>query len=132
VGGSNDVLDTANSTLTPAQQQATVQQAVSNETNFISGLVAHGAKDIVVLDVPDLGETPYETARPSSQADSSSLAQQYDTSLGASVQQLMASGAVSIDFIDTYSLLDTVIANPAAYGLTNDATGLDRKPHRQQ
>ena len=31
----------------------------------------------------------------------------------------MASGAVSIDLIDTYSLLDTAIANPAAYGLTN-------------
>jgi phospholipase/lecithinase/hemolysin len=117
--GSNDVLDLANSTLTPAQQQASVQQAVSNETNFISGLVAYGAKDIVVLDVPNLGETPYEAARPSSQADASSLAQQYDTSLGASLQQLVTSGAVSIDFIDTYSLLDTVIANPAAYGFTN-------------
>jgi phospholipase/lecithinase/hemolysin len=117
--GSNDVLDIANSTLTPTQQQASVQQAVSNETSFISGLVAHGAKDIVVLDVPDLGKTPYETARPLSQGAASSLAQQYDSSLSASVQQLVASGVVSIDFIDTYLLLDAVIANPAAYGLTN-------------
>jgi len=72
--GSNDVLDIANSALTPAQQQASVQQAVTNETNFISGLAAHGAKDIVVLDVPNLGDTPYEAARPSTQAGATSLA----------------------------------------------------------
>ncbi len=118
--GSNDVLDIANSTtLTSAQQQAGVQQAVANETNFISGLAAHGAKDIVVLDVPNLGATPYEAARPATQANATSLAQQYDADLSASLQQLMASGAVSIDLIDTYSLLDMAIANPAAYGLTN-------------
>ena len=56
--GSNDVLDIANSTETPAQQQASVQQAVSNETNFITGLIAHGAKDLVVMDVPDLARRP--------------------------------------------------------------------------
>jgi phospholipase/lecithinase/hemolysin len=117
--GSNDVLDIANSTLTPVQQQSTVEQAVANETNFITGLAAHGAKDIVVLNVPDLGSTPYEAARPATQSDASSLAQQYDSDLGASLQQLMASGTVSIDLIDTYALLDTAIANPAAYGFTN-------------
>ena len=114
------LLDIANSTtLTPAQQQASVQQAVANETNFISGLAAHGAKDIVVLDLPNLGATPYEAARPATQANASSLAQQYDADLGASLQQLEASGAVSIDLIDTYALLDMAIANPAAYSLTN-------------
>ena len=53
--GSNDVLDIANSTETPAQQQATVQQAVNNEASFIDGLIAHGAKNLVVMGVPDLG-----------------------------------------------------------------------------
>ena len=37
------MLDIANSTETPAQQQASVQQAVNNEVGFIDGLVAHGA-----------------------------------------------------------------------------------------
>lgn len=117
--GSNDVLDIANSTLTPAQQQKSVQQAVTNETNFVAGLVAHGAKDVVVLNVPNLGETPYEAARPKTQAGATSLSQQYDAGLASSLQTIMASGAVSIDLIDTYSLLDAAIANPAAYALTN-------------
>jgi phospholipase/lecithinase/hemolysin len=117
--GSNDVLDIANSTETPAQQQASVQQAVGNETAAITGLIAHGAKDLVVMDVPDLAKTPYEMARPTSDAVSGTLAQQYNADLGAALQAIVASGAASIDYVDTYGLLNTAIANPAAYGLTN-------------
>jgi phospholipase/lecithinase/hemolysin len=117
--GSNDVLDIANSTETPAQQEASVQQAVTNETSFVDGLIAHGAKNLVVLGVPDLGKTPYEMARPASDATSSALAQSYNTDLGAALRQIVASGAASIDFVNTFGLLDTAIANPNAYGLTN-------------
>ena len=117
--GSNDVLDIANSTLTPAQQQADVAQAVTNEISFVSGLVAHGAKNIVVLNTPNLGATPYEAARPATQAAATSLAQLYDTDLATSLQHIMALGVGSIDLIDTYSLLDAAIAKPAAYGFTN-------------
>jgi phospholipase/lecithinase/hemolysin len=117
--GSNDVLDIANSTQTPAQQQATVQQAVNNEVGFIDGLISHGAKDLVVMGVPDLGKTPYEMARPVSDATSSTLAQTYNNDLGAALQQIMASGAASIDYVNTYAMLDAAASNPAAYGFTN-------------
>ncbi len=61
--GANDVLDIANnSTLTPAQQQADVAAAVNNETSAISALAAHGAQNLLVLNVPDLGKTPFEIA----------------------------------------------------------------------
>jgi phospholipase/lecithinase/hemolysin len=117
--GSNDVLDIANSTETPAQQQASVQQAVANEASVISGLIVHGAKDLVVMDVPDLGKTPYEMARPASDAMSSGLAQQFNTELGSVLQAIMATGAATIDYVNTYGLLDMAAANPAAYGFTN-------------
>jgi phospholipase/lecithinase/hemolysin len=117
--GSNDVLDIANSAETPAQQQASVQQAVNNEVSFIDGLVAHGAKDLVIMNVPDLGKTPYEMARPASDATSSALAQTYNTDLGAALQQIMASGSASIDYVNTYAMLDAAVANPSAYGFTN-------------
>jgi phospholipase/lecithinase/hemolysin len=117
--GSHDVLDIANSTETAAQQQTSVQQAVTNETASIDGLIAHGAKDLVVMDVPDLAKTPYEMARPASDAASGTLAQEYNSDLGAALQAIVASGAASIDYIDTYGLLNTAIANPAAYGFTN-------------
>jgi outer membrane lipase/esterase len=117
--GSLDVLDVANSGETAAQQQSSVQQAVNNEVAAISGLIAHGAKDLVVLGVTDLAKTPYEMARPASDAAAGTLAQEYNTDLGAALQAIVASGAASIDYIDTFALLDSAIANPAAYGLTN-------------
>ena len=117
--GSNDILDIANSAQTPEQQQASVQQAVNNEVGFIDGLIVHGAKNIVVLGVSDLSQTPYEQARPTSSAASSSLAQAYNTDLGTALHQIMASGAASIDYINTYAMLDAASANPSAYGFTN-------------
>ena len=117
--GSNDVLDIANATETAAQQVASVQQAAGNEAAVISGLIAHGAKDLVVMDVPDLGKTPYETARPLTAAASSVLAQDFNTDLGAAIRQIMATSGASIDTINTYGLLDAAIADPSAYGLTN-------------
>ncbi len=116
--GSNDVLDIANSTETPAQQQASVAQAVANEVASINGLIAHGAKDLVVMSVPDLGSTPYEKARPSD-ATSRTLAQTYNADLGAALKQIMASGAASIDYVNTFAMLDAAIASPATYGFTN-------------
>jgi phospholipase/lecithinase/hemolysin len=118
--GSNDVLDIANdASLTPVQQQQAVQQAVNNEVGIVDGLIAHGARNLVVLNVPDLSQIPYETVRPASDAAAGALAQQYNADLAASLHQVMASGVASIDLIDTYSLLDSAIANPAAYGFTN-------------
>jgi phospholipase/lecithinase/hemolysin len=117
--GSNDVLDIANSTETPAEKAANVKQAVTNEVLFIDGLIAHGARNLVVMNVPDLGKTPYETARPKSDAQSTALARTYNAGLGAALQQIVASGAASIDYVNTFGLLDLAVADPAAYGLTN-------------
>jgi len=118
--GSNDVLGIANdTTLTPAQQDADIQAAVSNETSFVAGLAAHGAKEVVVMNVPDLGKTPYEMARPASDAASSVLAARYNNELASAMQTLAASGALKVDLVDTYTLLDQVVANPSAHGFNN-------------
>jgi phospholipase/lecithinase/hemolysin len=119
--GSDDVLDIANNTsLTPAQQQANVAAAVDNEVSVIRGLAEHGAQNLLVLNVPDLGKTPYEMARgPAVAQSATSLASLYNTDLAASLQELEASGALKIDLVDTFSLLNQVAANPGAHGFTN-------------
>jgi phospholipase/lecithinase/hemolysin len=119
--GANDTLDIANNTtLTPTQQQADVAAAVSNEISVIRGLVARGAQNLLVLNVPDLGKTPYEAARGSAVAQTAtSLASLYDSDLAASLQPLEASGALRVDLVDTFSVLNQVAANPGAYGFTN-------------
>jgi phospholipase/lecithinase/hemolysin len=131
--GSNDVLDIADDAAT-AQQAAEIASAVKNEAAFIAGLAAHGAKDLVVLDVPDLGKTPSELARgATAAANASSLSALYDQDLSAALKSLTATGALKVDLIDTYKAIDAVIANPAAYGFTNVTqpvwTGNFSNPH---
>jgi phospholipase/lecithinase/hemolysin len=119
--GSNDVLDIANNgSLMPAQQQADVRAAVSNEISVIQGLASHGARNLLVLNVSDLGKTPYEMARGAPVAASAtSLASMYDSDLAAALQPLEASGALKVDLVDTFSVLDQAVANPGAFGFTD-------------
>lgn len=118
--GSNDVLDILrDNALTPAQQQSDVTAAVNNEVAGITALAARGAQDFLVLNVPNLGITPYEQARPAQTATATALSSQYDTELATALHTLEASGALKIDLVDTYSILDQVDANPTAYGFTN-------------
>jgi phospholipase/lecithinase/hemolysin len=119
--GSNDVLDIAdNTSLTSDQQQANVAAAVNNEVSVIDGLVAHGAQNLLVLNVPDLGNTPHEQASGSAAAQSAqSLAALYNTDLANALQPLEASGQVKIDLVDTFSALNQVVTNPAEFGFTN-------------
>jgi phospholipase/lecithinase/hemolysin len=124
--GSNDVLDIASdSSLTPTEQQQDIADAVNNEVAVISGLAAHGAQSFLVLNVPDLGKAPYEIDHGATAAQSAtSLASLYDSDLSAALQPLEASGALKIDLVNTYAILDNVIANPSAYGFTNVTTPL--------
>jgi outer membrane lipase/esterase len=119
--GANDVLDIANNTsLTPEQQQADVGAAVNNEVAVINGLIQHGAQHLLVLNVPDLGNTPYEAARGSATAQSaSSLSSLYNNDLAAALQPLEASGVAKVDLVDTFSVLNQVRANPAEFGFNN-------------
>ncbi|HUN39728.1 MAG TPA: DUF4214 domain-containing protein [Acetobacteraceae bacterium] len=121
--GSNDVLDIAgDSSLSTAQQQEAVATAVNNEVTVINELVAHGARNLLVLDVPDLGKTPYEMARGAEAQTASSLASLYDADLSNAMLSLAASGPAQVNLVDTFGVLDHVIANPGAYGFSNVTT----------
>jgi phospholipase/lecithinase/hemolysin len=57
--GSNDVLDIlASPGLTTQQQTTDVDDAVANEIAFVKQLVTDGAKNLLVLGVPDIGKAP--------------------------------------------------------------------------
>jgi len=113
--GNNDVLAIANNTaLTPEQQQADVGAAVGNEIASIQALIARGATDFVVLNVPDIGRTPNEQSHA---ATATSLSALYDSELATAIQRLQ--GAVKIDLVDTFAVINAAIANPAAFGFTD-------------
>ncbi len=119
--GGNDVIDAIGAyPANPAGATADIAQAVGNETSFISGLAAAGARNLVVLNVPDLGKIPAETARGPAVAQlASALSAMYDAQLSASLGNLAATDHLNLHLVDAYSLLDQGVANPAAFGLTN-------------
>ena len=52
--GANDLLGIlGNTSLTSQQQTSDVSDAVANEITFVKQLVSDGAKNLLVLDVPD-------------------------------------------------------------------------------
>jgi phospholipase/lecithinase/hemolysin len=127
--GSNDLLDIlANPSLTAQQQTADVNAAVANEVSFVQTLIKDGAKTLLVLDVPDLSKTPDVTSGlangskvPSAAlaAEAAQITSAYNTALSSQLATIASAGAVRIQVVDVNALLNTAIANPAVYGLTN-------------
>ncbi|HKE42240.1 MAG TPA: autotransporter domain-containing protein [Casimicrobiaceae bacterium] len=118
--GANDVLDLATQgaagQLTPAQVQAGVVTAATQELQQIARLRDAGARYIVVFNLPDIGQTPGGKA--TSPAALTALSNLYNSTLQAG----LASLNVNIVPVNIYGLLNEVIANPAAYGLVNVTT----------
>jgi len=118
--GGNDVMDMAGS---GTDINADIAAAVSNQVNFISGLAKHGARDFLVLLVPDLGKTPYAEAKgPTYAAQASSVSLLFDLQTHNALTALAAADHLNIGFVDAYTLLDQVVADPQAFGFTNATT----------
>ena len=130
--GSNDVLNAISTYAEdPTAAVDDIADAVANETQFINGLAAKGAQTLVVLNVPDLGKTPRAIGAGANTVQlASTLSALYDQELSASLQSV--AGGIGLHLVDTFALLDTAIANPAAYGLTDVTdplwTGNDTNP----
>lgn len=127
--GSNDLFAIlAKPGLTAQQRTDDVNAAVANEVAFVQQLIGGGAKTLLVLDVPDLGKTPDVTLgmadgsnAPSAAltAEASRLSDAYNTALSSQLAAVASTGTARIEVVGVNSLLNTAIANPAAYGLTN-------------
>jgi len=96
-GGANDFL-----------VNGSVTTAVSNIDSIVATLLGDGAQHILVPGMPDLGLTPDFYGNPLATA----YAQQFNTLLLASLPS-------NATYVDTFNLLRSINANPAAYGFTD-------------
>ncbi|HEY4292717.1 autotransporter outer membrane beta-barrel domain-containing protein [Luteibacter sp.] len=111
--GANDLLAAVQD---PATAQVTVATAAANEVGQIKALQAAGAKTIVVFNLPDVGKTPAAMSQgAAASAGITQLSQVYNGILSGG----LASANRGIVPIDTYALLNEVIASPGTYGFTN-------------
>jgi phospholipase/lecithinase/hemolysin len=120
--GANDLQDAIPEYATNQTAALTdIQQAVNNEVAFVKDLAALGARNFVILNVPDLGKTPADRAVASTASNLSAL---YDQELNTSLAALATSDNLAIHLVNTYALIDEAVADPAAFGLKNVTTSV--------
>ena len=126
--GANDLSDIPAAS-TPAQIGADIGAIVGNIDFGINTLAAEGAKDFLIVTVPDLGKTPAAIAGGAAvSAGASALSAAFDSTLVngggglPSLSTIAGADHLSLNVLDTYSLLDGIDANPSAYGFTNVTT----------
>ncbi|RCS29455.1 autotransporter domain-containing protein [Rhodanobacter denitrificans] len=118
-GGANDIFYLSGALTNPNAIAAGAVNAAQTELGVLGGLQAAGAKYVVVYNLPDLGKTPSAAAGgPAAQAGASQLAVLYNGVLSSGLGQLSSNG-LNVIPVNTYALLNEVIANPSAYGFTN-------------
>jgi phospholipase/lecithinase/hemolysin len=116
--GSNDLLDILGSGTTGPGALAEAQAAAQSEATDIGTLITHGARDILVPLVPDLGVSPAATSIGAGPA-ATVLSQTYDAALVADVGGLGSVAGLDVTYLDTLKLIDAVVSDPSAFGLTN-------------
>ena len=118
--GGNDVIDAIGAYAgNPPGALADVQAAVSDETSFVAGLAADGARNFAILNVPDLGKTPEEAGNAAAATYLSTI---YNQELASSLGSLGLADHLNIHLIDAFGLIDQAVADPQKFGLTNVTT----------
>jgi phospholipase/lecithinase/hemolysin len=123
--GSNDLAAIpAGATL--AQIGTDLADIAGNIDTAINDLALDGAKNFLVVTVPNLGDTPEALAEgPAIVADLSELSASFDSTLvyGSgpvpSLSTLAAGDSVNISVLNAYALTDAIVSNPGTYGFTN-------------
>jgi phospholipase/lecithinase/hemolysin len=117
--GANDIFQILGAGLSAADTKTALGQAVANTLNAAETLFSMGATSFLFYEVPDLGLTPYlRSLGPAAQAAGSALAAAFDTAVLNGLASF-ESGGVKIYDLQTYALLDEVVANPGVHGFTD-------------
>ena len=96
---------------------------VGNLTNEIATLIGNNAKNILVVNLPNLGELP-STRNTSNSASLDTLTQLHNAGLAASINTLSTTNSsVNLKLLDVNSLFNQAIGNPSSLGFTNVTDG---------
>lgn len=111
-GGANDLLNATGAT--------DIINAATREAGIVQTLIANGATEIMVVNLPPLGLTPRFNASAATSVPATAAAQGYNQALAAGLAQIAASApTVHLYQLDTYTLFNTTVGPPMAAGLVN-------------
>ena len=118
-GGSNDYRNRARTAPDPA---VLVDSAINNLRDSLQLLIGAGAREILVPNVPNLGDTPegreQEANAPGTAARVNSIIAGHNTALAQTLERLRQPG-VRITLLDVNALFRDVVAAPGRYGFSN-------------
>lgn len=118
-GGANDIFYLTATSTDPTTLAVGTVTAASTEVGMLGQMQAAGAKYVVVYNLPDLGKTPSAAAQgAAASAGATQLAVLYNSTLSSGLSQLSGNG-LNVIPVNTYALINEVIANPTAYGFDN-------------
>ncbi|MBN8736505.1 MAG: autotransporter domain-containing protein [Xanthomonadales bacterium] len=99
-----------------AQVTATLQQAAATELGMVKQLGDAGARYVMVSNLPNIGLTPSGLAQgPAAAAQLTGLSIIYNNALNAG----LANAGVNIIPVNTFAVLNEIVADPSRYGFTN-------------
>ncbi|MEM7195890.1 MAG: SGNH/GDSL hydrolase family protein [Pseudomonadota bacterium] len=119
--GGNDVRD-ARDTADAGQQSALISSAVGAIRSTIIRLRNAGAAYVLVVNVPDIGEIPETLRQTSSNPAIRIRATASSVEFNQELSQMLDgfdSGQLQLYEFDLFKTMNRIIANPAAFGLTN-------------
>jgi len=112
--GANDFFAALSAGVDPSQM---IAAGVGNTVQTIQQLWQSGARHILVVNIPDLGITPYGLG--SGYGESiTQLSVAYNTVLDASLESLAGAG-VDVIRVDSFSTLQAMAGSPEQYGFSN-------------
>lgn len=122
--GGNDVRD-ARDAIAPAIAEMVVDTAVAAELSQVQVLIASGANNILVMNVPDIGSLPESGILEALTGDNTvrerarRLTKRYNKSLKKKLKALRKVSKVDIDIFNTFEEFEEIIENGAENGFTN-------------
>jgi phospholipase/lecithinase/hemolysin len=100
--------------------QTNVSIPVTNLAEDIGRLIADGARNFLVPNLPLLGYTPRYNGSPATLATYNTRTEQFNAALSTMLDGLEANNpAVALHRFDTAGLFNQALTNPAAFGFTN-------------
>ncbi|MGQ5523128.1 SGNH/GDSL hydrolase family protein [Chitinimonas sp. PSY-7] len=97
----------------------TVEHAINEQKIGLQNLINSGARNILLLNLPDLSRTPVFQGKGA--PDIAAQVLSYNSKLIEMISDLKVQngGGLNIQLFDSYSLFNDLLNNPSAYGMTN-------------
>ncbi|MFA6011467.1 MAG: SGNH/GDSL hydrolase family protein [Desulfobacteraceae bacterium] len=125
--GGNDLLEFAREESYTADAVVLISGAMTNIQTAITNLRSNGAVNFLILNLPDLGSTPYfNTLSANEKAAATAISNSYNAALSNLVTSLRANmTGITIHYFDVFSYMNTMIDDEVFANVTDTYMTLD-------